>query len=255
MPILTSLGSSVARGYGFGVADFKVTIAGDQTDLNLRTYAVASGWAGASQLRVTVNGGVYIKASSTGAVAMTVSGSFPAGLLLTNNGTILGYGGAGGNGGNGDPPTKPGSAGSAGGTGLSVSSAIKITNNGTVAGGGGGGGGGAGLNAGDWYGGGGGGGGASYGSYGAAGQGSGPGTGKASPGTTGGLTTGGSGGGIAPGGAGGAGGAGGNLGANGTAGSNTSQASGGSGGGAGYYVVGSSNVTWLVTGTRLGNAA
>jgi hypothetical protein len=45
------------------------------------------------------------------------------------------------------------------------------------------------------------------------------------------------------------------LGTAGTAGSPSDQTSGGSGGAAGNYVVGNSNVTWLVTGTRLGGAS
>ena len=230
---------------------FPLIISSNQTNLDLRTYALANGWTGTGTLlQVTINGGVYLLSNSTGTPALTVSGSFPAGVRLINNGLILGYGGAGGNGGSGLPQT--GFDGAVGGTGLSVSSAITITNNGTVAGGGGGGGGGGGRNAGDFYGGGGGGGGATYGAGGTPGAGSGPGTGRASAGAAGTLSAGG-GGGSAD--VGGVGGAGGGWGAVGTAGSPSDQRSGGSGGAAGNYVVGNSNVTWLVTGTRLGGAS
>ena len=51
------------------------------------------------------------------------------------------------------------------------------------------------------------------------------------------------------------GGTGGGWGASGAAGNNSSQASGGAGGSAGNYVVGNSNVTWLVNGTRLGGVS
>ena len=79
---------------------FPLTISSNQTDLNLRTYALANGWTGTGTLlQVTVNAGVYLLASGTGTPALTVSGSFPAGVRLINNGYILGYGGAGGNGG------------------------------------------------------------------------------------------------------------------------------------------------------------
>lgn len=230
---------------------FSLTISSNQTNLNLRTYAIANGWTGTGTLlQVTINGGVYLLANSTGTPALTVSGSFPAGVRLINNGYILGYGGAGGNGGPGSPTA--GDAGASGGTGLSISSAISITNNGTVAGGGGGGGGGGGRNAGDWYGGGGGGGGATYGAGGTPGAGSGPGTGRAHAGAAGTLSAGGAGG-TAD--VGGGGGAGGGWGAAGTAGSPSDQRGGGSGGSAGNYVVGNSNVTWVATGTRLGGAS
>jgi len=261
MPILTSLGSSSARAYGFGGnVLFPITISSNQTDLNLRTYALANGWSsGGTVLQVTINGGVNILASSTGASALTVNGSFPAGVLLINNGSILGYGGAGGNGGGGSFPGQPGTAGGGGGTGLSVSSAIRITNNGTVAGGGGGGGGGGGRwSGGDHDGGGGGGGGATYGAGGTRGQPTGPRSFEPQNGSAATLSAGGAGGqGTNNPGLSGSGGTGGNLGAVGADGyaAGAPGGSGGSGGGAGNYVVGNSNVIWLVNGTRLGGAS
>ena len=224
-----------------------IAISANQTNLDLRTYALANGWSTSQLLQVTVNGGIYLLASSTSASALTVSGSFPSGVRLINNGVIVGYGGAGGSG----SPNSAGAAGAAGGTGMSISSAISITNNSTIAGGGGGGGGGAGNTFGDNYGGGGGGGGATLGGGGGGGGGSGPGTGTGTGGGAGTLTAGGGAGGsrYAPGGVGGGYGA---AGANGASGN---RGGGGAGGAAGNYVNGNGFVTWVATGTRLGGAA
>ena len=95
---------------------FNFTISTNTADANLRTLAVAAGWNQSSAVNCTINSGVTVYASSTGTPAMTVSGSFPAGVKLTNNGVIIGRGGNGGNG-----TTSTGAVGSAGGTALSVS--------------------------------------------------------------------------------------------------------------------------------------
>ena len=239
---------AISMSDGYGKEYMKsLTIASNQTNLDLRTYALANGWSTSQLLQVTINSGVYLLASSTSASALTVSGSFPSGVRLINNGVIVGYGGAGGAG----SINSNGVPGAAGGTGMSISSAISITNNNTVAGGGGGGGGGAGSNFGDLYGGGGGGGGATFGAGGAGGSGTGPGTGTGRAGGAASLTTGGSAGpgNYAP------GGAGGGWGTAGGTGGNANRGSGGAGGAAGNYVSGSAFVTWLVTGTRLGGSA
>jgi len=237
---------SMSNGYGKEYMK-SLTIASNQTNLDLRTYALANGWSTSQLLQVTINSGVYLLASSTSASALTVSGSFPSGVRLINNGVIVGYGGAGGSG----SPNSSGAPGAAGGTGMSISSAISITNNSTVAGGGGGGGGGAGNTFGDNYGGGGGGGGATFGAGGGGGGGSGPGTGTGRAGGAATLTTAGAAGAsnYSPGGVGGGYGA---AGANGASGN---RGGGGAGGAAGNYVNGSAFVTWLVTGTRLGGSA
>lgn len=230
-----------------------LTITSNQTDLNLRTWAVANGWDQISQLEVVINSGVYILGSTSSANALTVSGTFVAGVRLVNNGYILGHGGNGGAGGSGAPSA--GGAGTAGGTAIYVTTPLTIVNNSSIAGGGGGGGGGGGSNYSDWYGGGGGGGGAGgaspYATGGAAGTSTGPGTGTAGAGGTATLSFGGSGGGsnYAPGGAGGA------IGVAGSNGTSSAQASGGAGGAAGKYVNGNSYVTWSKTGTRVGNVA
>lgn len=218
---------------------FALTISSNQTNVNLRTLAVSSGWDQSLKVVATINAGIYVSSNSTGTPALTVNGSFPSGVELTNNGFIVGMGGAGGNGtvGNGSP-------GSAGGLALSVSSAITINNaSGTVAGGGGGGGAGGAVDT--VCGctpinipGGGGGGGRSSAAANSAGGANGGGAGTVSS--------------AGAGGSGGAnGGAGGNWGASGSNGNNGTYARGlgGAGGGA---VSGNSNITWTAFGTRLG---
>lgn len=119
---------------------------GSGTDLNLRTLAVAAGWNGIASVTATVVGGAVINASSN--YALTVNGSFPNGVTLINNGTIVGRGGAGGKGGDargdlgtwGTPYT--GAAGNPGGHGFLAQVPVTVINNGVIAGGGGGGGGG-----------------------------------------------------------------------------------------------------------------
>lgn len=98
------------------------------TPQNLRTLAIAAGWNQSDALLFTNN--AIISSNTTGTAALTISGSFPNGLVFVNSSTIVGMGGAGGN---------YGQPGNAGGTAIAVSSAVSITNNGTLAGGGGGG--------------------------------------------------------------------------------------------------------------------
>ena len=233
---------------------FTVTISGDTANANLRTIAVNAGWNQNSPLSVVINAGVYVYASTTGSPALTINGSFPNGVTLTNNGFIVGMGGAAGAG--SDNNIFAGGNGSNGGLALSVSVGVGITNNGTVGGGGGGGGGGIGglYNLGGCcgcvYSGGGGGGGGRTGrtnSSGGAG-----GSAGAYSGSAGGAGT------VSSAGAGGAGGpstgpfaySGGNGGDWGTSGSGDGVSSGGGAGGA--CTSGNANITWYVTGTRLG---
>ena len=223
------------------------------TNSSLNISTISGYVAGRSDVTITVNSGVYVYATSTGSPGLTISGGTAGDTVtLVNNGYILGMGGAGGDGGSGSP--QPGIAGSSGGTALSVTRAISITNNGTIAGGGGGGGGGGGFNAGDWYGGCGGGGGAPNGAGGSRGAWSGAGTGGATNGSAASLTTFGAGGPTinvsARGGNGGAWGTSGSAGV-----SQRNNMFGGSGGSPGNYISGNSNVTWLVNGTRTGGVA
>jgi hypothetical protein len=230
---------SLSNAYGKSNV-FVLTISSNQTNLNLRSLAVSSGWDQSLKVVATINAGIYVSSNSTGTPALTVNGSFPSGVELTNNGFIVGMGGAGGNGTSGN-----GSPGSAGGLALSVSSAITINNaSGTVAGGGGGGGAGGAVDT--VCGctpinipGGGGGGGRSSAAANSAGGANGGGAGTVSS--------------AGAGGSGGAnGGAGGNWGASGSNGNNGTYARGvgGAGGGA---VSGNSNITWTAFGTRTGS--
>jgi len=136
-------------------APFKRTITTNQTNLNIRTYALNNGWNGSDAVAITINSGVVISGNTAGdsTAACTISGSFPNGVSLINNGTIVGRGGNGGSvrsvnlfdapypyRGRWDPPG--GDPGNPGGTALTISVNAMIDNNGTIAGGGGGGGGG-----------------------------------------------------------------------------------------------------------------
>jgi len=245
---------AITMNNGYGKSNrtpLSVTYSTNTTDASLNIAALGGYVSGKTDVTVTVNSGIYVYGSSTGTPGLTISGGAAGDTVtLVNNGYILGRGGAGGNGGPGSPAN--GDPGSAGGTALSVSRAVSITNNGTIAGGGGGGGGG-GRNAGDWYGGCGGGGGAPLGAGGSRGAWSGAGTGGATNGSTATLTSAGAGGPTINVSA--AGGAGGAYGTSGSAGNNSSQRTGGSAGGAGNYISGNSNVTWLTNGTRTGGVA
>ncbi len=257
-------------GSGGPPPDFLFTISSNQNNANLRTLAVNAGWNESSLVIATISSGVVISSTSTGTPALTVSGSFPGGVTLTNSGTIVGMGGAGGQAGG----SNTAQAGFSGGLALSVSSAITIDNtSGTIAGGGGGGGGGGGVSvpqqgkdpASSASGGGGGGGRSSNtnsagGSLGSANRTSWD-TRTPTAGAAGTYSAAGSGGvgGIrnsfttawntGSGGNGGAWGSSGSSGGNANAGTIPNGAGGGAGGGA---VTGNSNITWTAFGTRTG---
>ncbi len=248
---------------------FSFTISSNQTNANLRSLAVAAGWDQSAPVAATIGSGVYISSNSTGTPALTVDGSFPAGVTLINSGFIVGMGGNGGAGANWNG-NGAGAAGSAGGLALSVSVAVSINNAGTIAGGGGGGGGGQGgryvsnPNAFQFGGGGGGGGRSSNaanstgGAAGVSGAGASISSVAGGAGTVSAAGTGGAGAtepcGVTSGGSGGNGGA---WGTSGSSGANGDQLTtpvygpfaGGSGGGA---ITGNSNITYIATGTRLG---
>lgn len=126
---------------------FNQTIAANTTNYNLKSAAIAAGWNQTTPLNatVTINSGVYVYSTSTGAYAFQTGSTFPAGtvLRLINNGIILGMGGNGGAG--RTHPVLGGTGpfvGAAAGPALLAQQAITVTNNGIIAGGGGGGGGG-----------------------------------------------------------------------------------------------------------------
>lgn len=267
---------------------FSFSITSNTTNANLRTLAVNSGWDQQRPVVATINSGVIISSNSTAgtAAAMTISGSWPRGVTLINNGIIQGRGGDGGNGGtafgtiaSGNVTVVSGVAGAAGGRALIVTTSVSIQNNGSIRGGGGGGGGGgcrvnittskSGVTTDDRRGGGGGGGGRSSntnslgglggapidGTNNVSGSAGGDGT-LSSAGTrgTGGIPSTGSGLTFSP--SANRGGNGGDFGAAGAAGHTSTTGSAnsdpGAGGAAGPAVFGNRNITWLATGTRTG---
>lgn len=215
-------------------------------NINLRDAAIAAGWNQTYAIAATIPAGNVIGSTSTASPALNIQGSFPKGVTIINAGSIVGAGGAGGAGVSGGV----GGNGGNGGTALNVNSTslISVNNLGTIGGGGGGGGAGGSTQYSQTSGkttsyylstGGGGGGGAGSGAggspNGAAGSsGAGGGGGAGSPNYT----------------QGGAGGSLGNSGASGTGGSYRGAGGGGLGGAA---VVGNSNITWILTGVRLGS--
>ena len=257
---------SLANFYN-SVRQFAFTISTSYTTTqDLRTLALAAGWDAAAPVVATISSGVTFRgvagtgggggasvvpygsndvAGTAGGAGLTVSGSFPGGVSLINNGTIYGSGGGGGAGGS----TAGGGIGGAGGSAIIVSTALSMTNNSVIGGGGGGGGGGSAWGTGGIVrSGGGGGGGAVYGQYGSGGNWEGI---DGGPGGSGTETAGGAGGfndqNKSPGGVGGA------RGAAGTTPYNTfTGGNGGAGGAGGAAVSGNSYVTWAATGTRYG---
>ena len=242
-------------------ARINIVIASNTTSYNLLDTLNSLGtyYPGYSDITLTINAGVVVDSDTAGGAALTVDGLTSGdSLIIVNNGTIRGRGGAGGASawlktttvGSGKNTTtstsvQPAYPGGAGGTGLAITYIATLENNGNIyAGGGGGGGGGISYNG---AGGGQGGGGAGFG----------PG---ANAGT---ATTGGAGSGN--------GGAGGSNGANGTAGTNgatvtvtsnngkgSSQvagSAGGAGGIGGKAIVGYAKLTVTVEGTIVGPRA
>ena len=140
----------VASSGGILGYNFTQTISVNTANYNLRAAAVTAGWNQILPLNatVTINSGVYVYSTSTGAYAFDTGSTFPTGtsLSLINNGIILGMGGSGGLGGG---ATAPGGIivledcpGFVGGPAIIARYAISITNNSIISGGGGGGGGG-----------------------------------------------------------------------------------------------------------------
>ena len=214
------------------VVAINVTISAHTNNLNLRSLAIANGWDQTTplSLTVTINSGIFVRATSTGTYALNTDTSYPAGSTLTviNNGNIVAQGGGGGAG----ALSWNLNAGNGGGGGPAVYAAVSVTiyNYGVIGGGGGGGGGGGayiyytdGEGIQYWSAGTTGGSGATY-------------TTSLSP--QGSLGTG--------------GGAGGGLGGWGGAGTKYSSGNPGSGGPPGACTSGNANITWGATGTRYG---
>lgn len=242
-------------------ARINIVIASNTTSYNLLDTLNSLGtyYPGYSDITLTVNAGVVVDSDSAGGAALTVDGLTSGdSLIIVNNGTIRGRGGAGGapgwlkttvvsSGKNTTTSTsvQPAYPGGAGGTGLAITYIATLENNGNIyAGGGGGGGGGISYNG---TGGGQGGGGAGFG----------PGA-NAGTATTGGA-------GANNGGAGGSNGANGTTGttgatitvvnANGKGSTSVPGSAGGAGGIGGKAIAGYAKLTVTVEGTIVGPRA
>lgn len=113
------------------------TISTSIKELNLRSYLLSLGWNGITNTVLTIASGVYIWSDDT-SVAGLVTGSFPNGLTIINNGFIIGKGGTGGLGG-GLSSAGIRKNGLPGGAAITINTNTAIVNNGYIAGGGGGG--------------------------------------------------------------------------------------------------------------------
>lgn len=90
------------QGLAIGVGHFRGksgswqhTITANQQELNLRTYALANGWDGASAAEITIASGIYIWSDNTAVAGLDTGGAWPGGLTIINNGFIMGKGGDG----------------------------------------------------------------------------------------------------------------------------------------------------------------
>jgi hypothetical protein len=137
---ITGSGTQISYSSFYGKANrsaYYITFTTHHSDATVSSADLTSGSyvGGKTDVYITVNSGVYLWASSTSTVGLTISGASTGDTVsLTNNGYIIG---AGGNGAIGnDESILPGGNG---GTALSINYNISITNNGYIAGGGGGG--------------------------------------------------------------------------------------------------------------------
>ena len=248
-----------------GTARAKIVPSTNTNNINLKTSVDAVGYAsGKTYATLLVANNIVVGSTNTASPAVTIgtfTGNDVVEVVLEANGYITGCGGAGGKGIGGfnvnSGSFDPGTDGGAGGTALYTRFNTFVNNLGNVWGGGGGAGGGGGSNTGgksrEGEGGGGGGGGAGQ-LGGAAGDG---GTNSAgtqgTAGSVGSLAAGGAGG--PPGGDAGFGGTGGGPGLPGEQGLTSADGEAGTlGGDAGNYVDGSSFVTWVSVGSRLGGS-
>lgn len=129
-----------------GGGAFQYTLSSVGSNRDLRALIVAAGWDQTSPVNAAIT------ANQNGSVAVSISGSFPGGLTVTNSAVLYGDGGAGGGGGSSYTIggvlsySHDGQDGTGGGYGLSISALsggpFSFINNGVIASGGGGGGGG-----------------------------------------------------------------------------------------------------------------
>lgn len=217
----SGVSASISEWYGAS-SEIQLTISSNTSNYNVYSAAIISGqgWSPGTNIRLIINSGVYVYATTTSTAAITVDSAIGADVIIENSGYIMGMGGRGG--------VSSSNSGSPGGKGINstlAAGALYITNNSGAYITGGGGGGGASAC------GGGGGAGGGNGGYGWNGGG----------GSGGGLGGNGSAGGYPGGQGGGAGGGGGGLyrgwiaGGGGGGGRNLSSAFGGSGGVGQWY--------------------
>lgn len=118
----------LSHGLAAGSKAFSFVFSSNVTSVNLRTAALAAGWDGKAKVEARVLSGVTIN----GAPAMTINGSWPGGVeLFVSDGAVITGNGGGMNPGS-SVPEGPGRAGNAGSDGLSVSVAVKVTNEGVI---------------------------------------------------------------------------------------------------------------------------
>jgi len=108
-----------------------VTLSSNTTNYTLDTAQIPGYQAGATDVTLVVNSGVYVYSTNTANAGLTVA-ALAAGdtVSIVNNGFILGMGGNGG----------VDAAATAGGPAMDIRYSVTITNNSYIAGGGGGGG-------------------------------------------------------------------------------------------------------------------
>jgi hypothetical protein len=124
---------SLSDGYGKS-AEFVIT--SNQTNFDLRSWVVGQGWNQTSKATVRVASGIYVYSTAANTPGMTITGSFPNGIELINDGFIIGLGGKGGYAASGFNPYTPPENGT---PAISLGTNVSIRNNSYIAGGGGGG--------------------------------------------------------------------------------------------------------------------
>ena len=80
--------------------NINITISANTTNLDIHQALINAGWNTALVVHgvITINSGVAVGSTSTGAYALTISGNYVSGstIQIVNNGYIIGCGGAGG---------------------------------------------------------------------------------------------------------------------------------------------------------------
>lgn len=85
---------AISMADGLGKSNtFRYTITASADGLNINsTYLTARGWNGSAKVEITVAAGVYLY-STAAQVGLRITGPFPSGFTLINNGYIMGKGG------------------------------------------------------------------------------------------------------------------------------------------------------------------